>query len=359
MVDGVITIPFPAVPRTGAEVFPAPVVRRQFVSRPFIAGPENTLAAVAVLSVGLGSGFAYNPIVLYGPPGVGKSHLAAGLVSVARQTFVGARIAHVVAVDFAREFVEAIETSSADEFFARYRLLDLLVIEDLHLLANRTAAEEALVCIVDDLMNRDGRLVVTLPSAPGAQSALSPALVSRLTSGLAIPLAQPGLGARQEVLHAAAEGRGVELSSAALRRLAEALDGTVRELQGAIAQIELYGQVNQESSVERFLLDRLANPVGRRLGAAEIAQATARHFGMKVSELQGASRQRHIALARGVAMYLVREHTDVSLAKIGGYFGRRDHTTVLHAWRKIKKLLDGDLEVRRSVEVLRQTLVRS
>lgn len=341
MLDGVISIPFPSATRPACAQAdrPEPSARREF-----IAGPENRLAAVAVLA--LATGRRYNPLVLYGPSGAGKSFLAEGLAAVFSSQRPTARAARVTALDFARRYAAAIDTSSTDEFFAEHRQLDLLVLEDLHLIAEKPWAQEAVVAIFDSLVAAQSLVVVTLPATPGAQTGLSSQLAGRLTGGLAIPLSLPGEAARHALVEQTlAELGAVDAPSPA--ELAGAFTGTVRQLQTAVRAYALTDPGHAALAV---------GASQRRSTIGEIAAATAKHFGLKVADLQGPSRRRHTALARGIAMWLSRELSGSSLSKIGDYFGRRDHTTVMHACRRLKRLVDADQEVRRSVEQLRAML---
>ena len=322
----------------------------------FVAGPENCLVDEAVRSV-LEETAPYSLLVLYGPPGTGKSHLALGLAAAWKTLYPRRPVAYVTAIDFARELTDAIETQAVDDFRAGYRRTSLLIVEDLGYLAGKEAAQRELVYTLDALADAGGRLVLTAPVAPGQLAGMVPGLQSRLTAGLAVPLARPGREARLTILQRLAGLREIQLSGAAARLLAEGLNATVSGLLGALLQLEMAARVNGEridgDAVRRYLAERNGS---EERSMHDIALATARHFSLKLAELRGPSRRRAVAAARGVAMYLTRVLTRQSLEQIGRYFGGRDHTTVSYACRKTEERVKGEPAVRQAVLILHEQL---
>jgi chromosomal replication initiator protein len=352
MIDGVVTIPLVGQP-SGDAVAGDPTAA--VVSGDFFAGPENRLVEPAVHGVLTRQPTPYNPLVLYGPSGTGKSHLARAVAAAWKDRFPAGRVVSVNAADFARQWAEALETQAVEDFRARYRTAALLVLEDLAELSGKAAAQTELIATLDALLAEGSQVVVTASAAPGALSHLAPSLQGRLSAGLTIPLAPPGPDTRLAILQRWATLRGADLGDSVLRLLAEGLSGTVPELLGALVQLELPARLDGRPVDARLVREFLA----QRDAASQpemhtIALATARYFSLKLSDLRSASRRRPVVVARDVAIFLCRSLTGESLQRIGEYFGGRDHTTVMHAWRKMEELHQTDAEIRRAVETLRR-----
>jgi chromosomal replication initiator protein len=292
----------------------------------FIAGPENRLVEVAINDLLGEASSLYSPMVLYGPPGVGKSHLALAVVAQWKARPDHPPVKYAVAIDLARELAEAIETKTLDGFGDAYRRAALLVLEDLQHLAGKEAAQRELLHILDHLADEKARVLVTVSRSPAALDDMLPALQSRLQAGLAIPVAMPGPAARAMVLRRLAQSREMELPEPLVEFLVDNVSGTVAALDATLIGLQMGGKVDVEAA-RRWLADHR----GREPSLREIALATARHFSLRLGDLRSAARRRTLVIARGVAMYLCRSLTHQSLDQIGAYFGGRDHTTVSHA----------------------------
>jgi len=323
----------------------------QPVAKPFLAGPENQLIEAAVCAVLEGPSSCYNPLLIYGPTGTGKSHLAHGLAAAwhdRRQ-----RVECITATDFARGLADAYESQAVDDWRRRFRRVDLFVIEGLEQLADQAAAQEELISTLDSLLGEGSQVVATANSSARQLKGLLPGLQSRLSAGLVIPLAPPGPATRLVFLERLAAGGEVPLEKAAARALAEGFKGTMPELIGAVRQLELAAYVDGQqiglTAAKRFLADRggAATP-----SLGEIAAATARCFGVSAGDMRSPSRARAVVTARNAAMYLGRLITGKSLQQIGRYFGGRDHTTVLHGCRKMEQLVKYDPAVQETVDSL-------
>ncbi len=353
--NAVVTIPIPGEPLACGG--PSRGGRGRFALNGFLAGPENRLVEPAVRGMLAEPSLRYNPLLLYGPSGTGKSHLARGLAAAWRDRFPLGRVLYASAVDFARELADAIESQAVEEFRAGYRDAALAVFEDVGNLAGKPAAQEELVCTLDVLLRQGAQVLVTARAAPAELAELLPALQSRLSAGLTVPLAPPGAEARAAILRQWARQLDVGLGAAALELLAEGLAGTVPELLGAVVQLETPARHERRTidlpAVRQFVLDRDCR---RQPELREIALGTARYFSLKLADLRGQSRRRPVVIARGVAVYLCRLLTRKSLLAIGGYFGKRDHTTIMHACRKTAGLAGSNLEIRQAIQRLQQEL---
>ena len=317
-------------------------------SQQFLIGPENRLVEVAIRAVFENPLMNYNPLVLCGPSGTGKSHLARGLEAAwkARRPRCR-RSVYTTATDFARELDEAIERQAVDDLRAKYRTVSLLVFEDLGRLADKPAAQTELIHTLDALLAADSRVVVTAAAAPTQLNGIVPALQSRLLGGLVVPLSPPGRDTRLAILRRLAAAAG-DPAGRRGGRTAGRWFGRDRSPAGRGA-----GAVGGPRGGQRRADRRRAGPIvsqpaepRRRPPLKDIAQHTARHFALTLGELRSSSRRRAVVAARDVAMYLARVVTKQSLEEIGRYFGGRDHTTVMHGCRKTESLLQTDPAIR-------------
>jgi chromosomal replication initiator protein len=356
MAEGIVDIPLPGQPLwTDQEVGERPAPCH------FLAGPENRLVEVAVRSVINEPPNGYNPLVLFGPSGTGKSHLARGIAAVCKAPDRRHRVVCSTAVDFAHELAEAIETQAVEEFRAKYRTAALLVFEDLGQLATRKSgklsAQEEFIHTLDALLAEGRWVIVTASASPAELPDIVPALRSRLMAGLSIGLVPPGPQTRLAVLRQLAALKNFDLPESVAYALAEGLAGTVPELAGALLQLMMHAQLNHDqidlSAVKRYLARQQRT---RRPTLHEIALATARHFTLKLADLRSPVRRRALVTARGVAVYLARHLTGDSLDEIGAYFGGRDHTTVIHSCRKTEELLQTDPAIREAIDKLQKEL---
>ncbi len=361
MTNGIFTIPLTGCAANSVRALHtrrhAPSAAGQFVT-----GSENLLA-VKVLGLLLEGDFAaINPVLLYGPHGCGKTHLALGLAEWWQERFPQAAVEYATGADFARDYTHALSSGHLEDWRERLRTADLLVLENLGELVNKPATQQELLHLLDALADRQSPIVLTARSLPSQWTGLSAALRGRLSAALAVPLALPSQSTRRAILQSLAEGRGLNLSRTVLDRLAAAVAGGVPALVSMIAELEL----SARATGDRFdaqvcqLIER--HPLTDQGGAdpsptvREIARLVAKHFGLKLADLKSPQRQRALVAARCVAMYLARQLTPASLSEIGAYFGGRDHTTVLHGCRRTEKLLTRDVAVRQAVSDVRRAL---
>jgi chromosomal replication initiator protein len=298
----------------------------------------------------------------------------------------------MTAVDFARELAEAIETQAVEEFRAKHRGASLWVVEDLGQLATRRSgklsAQEELIHTLDALVAAGRWAVITCSALPADLPGILPALQSRLMSGLTVPISPPGPEARLAIIEQLAAARELPIPEAVARILADGLDGTARELTGAVLALmaavetgpagsrragesELSGEPGglknrrckqpphkcrgelDADCARRYVAERNR---GRGPTLHEIALATAKHFSLRLADLRSAVRRRGLVTARGVAVYLARHHAGATLEDIGRYFGSRHHTTIIHSCQKTEELLKSDLTIREAVEQLHRVL---
>jgi chromosomal replication initiator protein len=321
----------------------------------FIAGPENRLLAEAVRSLLEEEFSPYNPLLLCGPPGTGKSHIARGLERSWRQRDRDAILTN--GADFARDLAAAIENETIVGWRARQRDTSLFILEEVNQSAGKRAAVHELVHIIDTVQARQGQIVLTSRLPPERMSGLPPLLAGRLVGGLVVHLALPGPAARLALIERFAALRRVALPKASATHLAESLQVTPPELFGAVTELAVEAAADGEpirpERVRAFLAARrgIVRPTLRSITAL-----AAKYFGLKVVDLTSPTRRRAVVRARNTAVYLARQLTDKSLEEIGRHFGGRDHTTVLHGFRMIEKQTSSDPDTRQAVAELRRML---
>jgi chromosomal replication initiator protein len=327
-----------------------------------LAGPENRLVDVAVRSILEESDTGFNPLVLHGPSGTGKSHIARGLAAEWKARFPRSRVVCVAAIEFAQELAEAIESQAVEEFRATYRTADFLVLEDLGQLATekseRLSAQEEFVHTLDGLLAEGRWIVVTASAAPAELPGLLPALQSRLSAGLSVAVAPPESKTRQAILQQFAAVREIELSDSVAQVLADGLGGTATELTGALMQLSAPVEDDHETIDLERAREFLANRNGQQPQPSmhDIALATARHFSLRLNDLRSPTRRRLLVSARGVAIYLARNFAGLSFQEIGRYLGGRDHSTVMHSCHKTEELNVSDPAIHRAIQRLHKEL---
>lgn len=327
--------------------------------RHFIVGPENSLLSVVLDAILQDGSPHWNPIVLYGPIGIGKSHLASGVVLHFTRGEASPKALYQTATEFASDYQEAITRGRANAFLQKFEKLELWAIDDIEGIVDSPNIQDVICRLLDDCVARQARVIVTCRLIPQAYDNLSSALRSRLSGGLGVPIVLPAEDARQAICEQIALERGIALQPALVALLATKLVGGALELDGALVHLEATARAEdrpiQLEDVERYVAERASPPKPQ---LRQIANETAKHFDLKLSDLRGESRRQNVVTARGVAMHLARELTGRSLQQIGEYFGGRDHSTVLHACRKTTQRMERDPAAARAVAILRQKLVR-
>lgn len=320
----------------------------------FIVGEENYLAHVAVEAILKGRPEGYRPVVLYGMPGCGKTHLADGLTQTWRLERTEPALA-TTGADFARGFGRAVETASVDEFREKFRSVSLLVIDDLQEMGGKATAQQELAQAIDAVLDAGGSVLATLDQSPAAHPHLEPRLASRLSEGLATPLFPPAEAARRMIISRIIHNQEISLSDDAIELLAANTPLTTPELRGVVLQLA------EATTGNEIAIESVRNYVEsqKKRSGPTLRTITARvsgSFKVKSADLKGPTRRRTVVRARGVAMFLARQLTSKSLQQVGSHFGGRDHTTVMHACRKTESLLKTDNEIRQHVEEITRQL---
>jgi len=351
-----------AAPREGAEATaPGPELNPSYTFERFVIGPGNRLAHGAALAVAEAPSEAYNPLFLHGPPGLGKTHLLAAIANYLHDNAPGLSLRYTTAESFTNEFVGALRTTGAEAFKARYRDIDVLLIDDVQFLEGKPATEEEFFHTFNALYESGSQLVLSADRIPSDLSTLAARLRDRFEWGLTVPVEPPNLATRLTVLRRLVEEAGVEIAdSEALAELANRIDANVRQLHGGLTRVIAHASLLAKPLSSELIAEVI--PHGSRSAQAtsveEIQQQVAERFGISRAELIGSSRAATPLRARQVAIYLTRELTELSLPQIGRLYGGRDHTTVLNSLRRIEATLDEDEALTEKVTELRTAIHR-
>jgi chromosomal replication initiator protein len=333
----------------------------------FVIGDCNRLAHAASLAVAEMPAQAYNPLFICGPPGVGKTHLLSSIAILLLAHNPGLTVRCTTGEAFTNEFLAALGGGNTETFKLHFRDVDVLLLDDVQFLERKTKTEEEFFHTFNALHDAGRQIVLTSDRPPHDLQALEDRLRERFEAGLVADITPPELATRVAILRKRAQHDGIELADEhALDVIAERVTSNVRALEGALIRVVAFSSLTGRpltSELAREVLDglypRTASPGTSKRTIAEIQAAACEHFGLSPDELLSSARVARIAWPRQVAMYLARELTGESLPAIGREFGGRDHTTVLHAWRRTSARIADDDSSREAVEKLCRALDRT
>lgn len=324
-------------------------VNARYTFDAFVVGQANRLAHAGCLAVAEDPGMAYNPLFVYGGAGLGKTHLLHAIGNRALQD--GRSTLYVSTETFANELILAIRNRTTEAFRARYRSIEVLLLDDVQFLINKEATQEEFFHTFNDLYQRNRQIVLSSDRPPKAFVGLEERLRSRFEWGLTTDVQPPDLETRIAILSLKAEGRGMQIAPELLEFIAQQVQSNIRELEGALTRViataRALGEPLTIQTAQRAL-GEVSLP-HRQLEAGEILARVATYYGVSMEELLGPRRNRAVAMARQVAMYLVRDLTSLSLPQIGRALGDRDHTTVMYGVEKIAALFEKDDALRHQV----------
>jgi len=326
----------------------------------FIVGSANRLAHAASLSVAERPGHAYNPLFLYGGVGLGKTHLMHAIGNQVAAKFPRKRVVYATSEKFTNEFITSIQQGKIDEFRARYRRIDLLLIDDIQFIADKERTQEEFFHTFNAIHEDGKQIVLSSDRPPKAILTLEERLRSRFEWGLIADLTAPDLETRIAILRAKAEEGAVPITSDVVEFIARKVVSNIRELEGALNRIVAYASMGaMPISIElaqAVLSNVLYNPKKRQITPERIVKAVSDYYGVGLDALKGQKRDKAIVMPRQIAMFLMREETDVSLLRIGAELGGRDHSTVLHACDKITRESGANDELRREISAVRELI---
>ncbi|MFM7598905.1 MAG: chromosomal replication initiator protein DnaA [Actinomycetota bacterium] len=309
----------------------------------FVIGSSNRFAHAAAIAVAEQPAKAYNPLFVYGGSGLGKTHLLHAIGHYARTLYKGTRVRYVSSEEFTNEFINSIRDDKAAAFQRRYRDVDVLLVDDIQFLSGKVQTQEEFFHTFNTLHNANKQIVITSDLAPKQLQDFEDRMRSRFEWGLTTDVQPPDLETRIAILRKKSAQERLQAPPDVLEFIASKVSNNIRELEGALIRVTAFASLNRApvdlALAELVLKDLFPTDAGPEITAAQIMTTTAAYFGVSVDDLCGTSRSRVLVTARQIAMYLCRELTDLSLPKIGQAFGGRDHTTVMHADRKIRQLI--------------------
>jgi chromosomal replication initiator protein len=333
-------------PQGGLAGAPRPGQTRlnpKYTFETFVIGSSNRFAHAAAVAVAEAPAKAYNPLFVYGDSGLGKTHLLHAIGHYAQSLYQGIRVRYVSSEEFTNDFINMIRDGKQDGFRRRYRDVDVLLVDDIQFLENKEGTQEEFFHTFNTLHNASKQIVISSDRAPKRLVTLEDRLRSRFEWGLLTDVQPPELETRIAILRKKAVQEGLNAPPEALEYIASRISTNIRELEGALIRVTAFASLNRQTVdlqlAEIVLKDLIPEAQGPEITASTIMGQTASYFGLSIDDLCGTSRSRVLVTARQIAMYLCRELTDLSLPKIGQQFGGRDHTTVMHADRKIRSLM--------------------
>jgi chromosomal replication initiator protein len=341
------TLPDLVRPGTGRSAPTRPTeparLNPKYTFETFVIGASNRFAHAASVAVAEAPAKAYNPLFVYGESGLGKTHLLHAIGHYAQNLYPGLRVRYVNSEEFTNDFINSIRDDKASAFQRRYRDVEVLLIDDIQFLQGKVQTQEEFFHTFNTLHNANKQVVITSDLPPKQLAGFEERMRSRFEWGLITDVQPPDLETRIAILRKKAIGERLQVRDDVLEYIASKISTNIRELEGALIRVTAFASLNRQqvdlSLAEIVLKDLIPADDSPEITAATIMAQTAAYFGLTMEDLCGSSRSRVLVNARQIAMYLCRELTDLSLPKIGQQFGGRDHTTVIHADRKIRHLM--------------------
>lgn len=358
-------LPSPTGSGTGSRPHAPPVASfsanldPHYTFETFVEGKSNQLGKAAAMQVATNPGRAYNPLLLYGGTGLGKTHLMHAAGNLMRERNADCKVLYLRSEQFVGSMIEALRAKSMDAFKRRFRSVDALLIDDIQFFAGKDTTQEEFFHTFNALFESKQQIILTCDRYPKEVDKLEPRLKSRLGWGLSVAIEPPDFETRAAILLAKANEKGVIVSENVAMLLAKRIRSNVRDLEGALntlaARANFYAKAITPEFAEETLRDLLATHA-QAITIANIQKTTAEYFNVRLQDLLSKRRVRSLARPRQIAMTLAKELTEHSLPEIGEAFGGRDHTTVMHACKTIHKLIETDPRMRQDFEQLIRTL---
>ena len=318
----------------------------------FIVGKSNQYAHAAAIAVAQNPGTVYNPLFIYGNSGLGKTHLLLAIGQAIREKKPSVKIGYVKGDDFTNQLVKSLRENSQEEFRQRYRNVDLFLVDDIQFISGKTATQEEFFHTFNAIYEKGNQIVITSDRPPKDMAALEDRLLTRFEGGLMADIQPPDLETRIAITRNKAQGLGLILSDEVIDYIAEKITANIRQIEGVIHRLTAYREILNEpitvASVDRAIDD--VTRTGIYIPTPDvIITETGRYFGIEDEDIRGQRRSKNTALARQIAMYLIRTLTNLSLVDIGNQFEGRNHSTVLSSIRKVEELIQTDPDISSAV----------
>jgi chromosomal replication initiator protein len=315
-------------------------LNEKYTFETFVIGASNRFAHAAAVAVAEAPAVAYNPLFVWGESGLGKTHLLHGIGHYAQRLFPGMRVRYVSSEEFTNDFINSLRDDRKVAFQRRYRDVDVLLVDDIQFLEGKEGTQEEFFHTFNTLYNANKQIVISSDRPPKRLETLEDRMRTRFEWGLTTDIQPPELETRIAILRKKAALDRMNAPDDVLEFIASRIERNIRELEGALIRVTAFASLNKQTVdlalAQIVLRDLIRDPVANDIDAATIMAVTAEYFAVTLDELCGPVKTKQIASARQIAMYLCRELTDLTLPKIGQTFGGRDHTTVMHAAKKIR-----------------------
>ena len=353
----------PSTIQTAAEENERPpksILNEKYTFDTFVIGKGNQMAHAAALVVAEDPGSIYNPLFFYGGVGLGKTHLMHAIGHQMLLKRPNAKIKYVSSENFTNDFITSIQKNKMEDFRNEYRNVDLLLVDDIQFLVNKEGTQEEFFNTFEELYRNNKQIVLTSDRLPNEIPTLPERLVSRFAWGLSVDITPPDLETRTAILRKKAEAERLEIPDDTLSYIAGQIDSNIRELEGALVRVQAFATM-QNSDITTSLAAEAIKALKSSHGSTQVSilqiqEEVAKYYHIHVNDLKGKKRVKGIVVPRQIAMYLSRELTDSSLPKIGGEFGGKDHTTVIHAHEKIQHLVETDPTIKNEIVEIKQIL---
>ena len=337
-----------------------PNLNPKYTFESFVVGDSNRFAHAASLAVAEAPARAYNPLFIYGGVGLGKTHLMQAIGHFVIENNPYYKVVYVSSEKFTNELINAIQKNKTASFRAKYRTVDLLLVDDIQFLAGKESTQEEFFHTFNALHEASKQIVISSDRPPKEIPTLEDRLRSRFEWGLITDIQAPDLETRIAIVQKKAAAEGWQLPNDVVAYIANLINSNIRELEGALIRVIAYSSLTKREITielaEEVLRDIISTQQATRITIPLIQQAVAEYFNLTVEDLKSKRRTQNIALPRQIAMYLARELTDSSLPKIGEEFGGRDHTTVMHGCERVKEYMGTDPSVNQAIKDLTQQL---
>lgn len=326
----------------------------------FVVGKSNELAQAACLAVANQPGEKYNPLFIYGGVGLGKTHLLQAVGHEILKKNKKKKVFYLSAERFMNDFVRALREGKMNEFKKTYRGQDVLLVDDVQFFAGKEASQEEFFHTFNALYQKNNQIVLTSDRPPRVIPAIEERLISRFEGGMIVDISAPDLETRIAILEKKAGEKNYTLSREIFQYIAVQIQSNIRQLEGALNKVIAYHELNKIpfslEEVKKIVSNLVSLPRKAALTPRELLQVVVEFYGLKLSELIGTSRKRESVTPRQIAMYLMREELDTSFPLIGHECGGKDHTTAMHAWRKIKKAVEEEGRIKQEIDLIKQRL---
>ncbi|MDP2924396.1 MAG: chromosomal replication initiator protein DnaA [Candidatus Omnitrophota bacterium] len=325
----------------------------------FIVGASNRMAHAASLAVASAPGKSYNPLFIYGGVGLGKTHLMQAIANHALGQNPQAKIKYISSEKFTNELILSIQNRATEKFRQKYRNIDILLIDDIQFLAGKEASQEEFFHTFNVLYDYHKQIVVSSDRPPKEIPRLEERLVSRFSWGLVVDIQPPDFETRVAILNKKLEKDPIKIDKEVIDFIAKHIASNIRELEGALIRIIAYSLIeNKPVSLDlaRDILKDMVKEIRKRVTPEMVLEKVAGYFSLSREDLKGGKRSKNIVLPRQVAMYLIRELTDLSLPEIGGFLGAKHHTTILYAHKKLKAALQKNEKLNLIIHSIRQEI---